>query len=272
MPITLAPVPHQPARRVAWRAAARAFLAGAALALVGCASPGPTNDDEALTKALNTSPWAKASRLPARSEHTAWRHQGIGNRPVSRYRPAVHQGRPALEGRSESGDSLVRLPLTVAGPALGTLRFSWFVNALNPLSDLADRHLDDAVARVIIQFDGDRSAFSPRDLVLSDMLQLATGEPLPYATLMYVWDHRYPVGTVIPHARSARIKTLVIESGPERLGRWVDFERDVAADYETAFGKPPLRVNGIALMTDSNNTRHASTAWYGPLSWASAQP
>lgn len=242
------------------------------MALLGCAGPGETQDEERLAQTLNTSPWAQSSRLPTATQSAAWRHQGIGNRPISLYRPTLHRGRPALQGRSEQGDSLVRLPLAVAGPELGTLRFSWFVNALNPKSDLADRHLDDAVARVIIQFDGDRSTFSPRDLLLSDMLQMATGEPLPYATLMYVWDHRYPVGTVIPHARSARIKTLVIESGPERLGRWVDFERDVAADYAAAFGKQPLRVNGIALMTDSNNTRHASAAWYGPLSWVLAQP
>ena len=45
-----------------------------------------------------------------------------------------------------------------------------------------------------------------------------------------------------------------MQLGPERLGRWVDFERDVAADYAAAFGKQPQRVNGIALMTDSNNT------------------
>ena len=250
------------------RAIAAASLIAAALGLGGCAAP--SNDQ--LNTALNASPWAQANSLPTPEEMANWRHQGIGNRPASRYRPVDHAGRPALQGRSENGDSLVRIPLTVTGPALGNLRFSWFVDALNPLSDLADRHLDDAVARVIIQFDGDRSTFSSRDLFLSDMLQMSTGEPLPYATLMYVWDQRYPVATVIPHARSARIKTLVIESGPERLGRWVDFERDVTADYEAAFGQRPQRVNGIALMTDSNNTRHASAAWYGPLTWLPAQP
>lgn len=266
--LAIQPKPRSTTRRVVGNALLLAAVSG----LIGCASPDTTTGTDTQANALNASAWAQASRLPAPSVDARWRHQGIGSRPVSLYRPSHHQGRPALQGRSESGDSLIRLPLTVDGPALGQLRFSWFVDALNPLSDLADRHLDDAVARVIIQFDGDRSTFSPRDLMLSDMLQLATGEALPYATLMYVWDHRYPVGTVIPHARSARIKTLVIESGPERLGRWVDFERDVAADYQTVFGTAPQQVQGIALMTDSNNTRHASTAWYGPLHWTLAQP
>ena len=247
-----------------------ALLLSVALGLFGCAAPGAAPEADPLNTSLNASAWAQASSLPVPPAHTGWRHQGMGNRPVSVYLPVQHQGRPALQGRSERGDSLVRLPLAVTGPELGQLRFSWYVDALNPLSDLADRHLDDAVARVIVQFDGDRSSFSARDHMLSDLIQMATGEPLPFATLMYVWDARYPVGTVIPHARSARIKTLVIESGSQRLGQWVNFERDVAADYRAAFGQAPQSVNGIALMTDSNNTQHASAAWYGPLSWTRA--
>lgn len=216
---------------------------------------------------LDASNWAQASQLPEPTQGAVWHHQTIGTRPASRYTPETHAGRPALKAESEQGDSLVHLPLAVDGAALGTLRFSWFVDALNPQADLADGQHDDAVARVILQFGGDRSTFSGRDNMVSDLLQALTGEPLPYATLVYVWDQRYPVGTLIPHRRTARIKTMVIESGPQRLGNWVDFERDVSADYEKAFGKQPQKLKGVALMTDSNNTKHPVRAWYGPLRW-----
>jgi hypothetical protein len=239
------------------------------IALAGCAAaPDLTGDD-----LLNASPWARANQLPVAKEKTRWRHQGLGNRPVSIYAPTLHAGRPSLEARSERGDSLVRLPLVADGPQLGKLRFSWFVDSLNLQTDLSDRHLDDAVARVILQFDGDRSGFTARDHLMSDLLQALTGEPLPYATLIYVWDHRYPVGTVISHARSHRIKAMVVESGEKRLGQWVDFERDVSADFHQAFDKQtPTGLQGIALMTDSNNTQQPSKAWYGPLSLAKGQP
>lgn len=230
--------------------------------LAGCAS----SPDRAGDALLNASPWAKNNQLPVDGA-AQWRHQGIGTRPASDYMPTRHAGRPALAAYSERGDSLVRIPLRLDGPQLGQLRFSWFIDQLNPQADLADRHLDDAVARVILQFGGDRSAFSGRDHMLSNLMQALTGEPLPFATLMYVWDHRYPVGTVIPHARSERIKTLVIESGEARLGQWVDFERDIAADFEKAFGHAPQRLNGVALMTDSNNTQYPVKAWYGPMHW-----
>lgn len=234
------------------------------LLLGGCAGlkSAPLSDE-----ALDASSWAQASDLPEPAKGARWHHQGIGDRPVSTYTPVLRAGRPALKAHSERGDSLVRLPLKVEGPDVGRLRFSWWVDALNPAADLADRHLDDAVARVILQFGGDRSVFSGRDHMLSNLMQTLTGEPLPYATLIYVWDHRYPVGTVIPHARSPRIKTLVIESGNARLGQWVDFDRDISADFQKAFGHAPHRLKGIALMTDSNNTRRLSQAWYGPIRW-----
>ncbi|MCU0957582.1 MAG: DUF3047 domain-containing protein, partial [Hydrogenophaga sp.] len=92
------------------------------------------------------------------------------------------------------------------------------------------------------------------------------GEPLPYATLIYVWDNRYPVGTVIPNPHTSRIRHLVIESGPERLGRWVDIERDVEADYRQVFGESPGALLSIGVMTDSNNTGASAQAWFGPVS------
>jgi hypothetical protein len=236
-------------------------------ALAACASPRHAGTPE--EQALDDSPWARASMLPEPAAGAAWRHQAIGTRPTSTYTPGRHAGRPALKAESDHGDSLVHLPLAVESDAMGMLRFSWFVDALNTESDLGDGKHDDAVARVILQFGGDRTTFSARDNMVSDLLQALTGEPLPFATLIYVWDHRYPVGTILPHRRTQRIKTMVIESGPSRLGQWVDMERDVSADYVLAFGQAPQRLKGVALMTDANNTRQPTKAWYGPLVWQS---
>lgn len=223
---------------------------------------------------VDPSPWAEATTLPEAGGQQRWFHQKFGNRTPTHYTVTSHQGRPALQADSDGGDSLIRLRLAANGPQIGVLRFSWFAEQLNAEADVADAGADDAVVRVILQFGGDRSRFTARDQRLSDLMQLVTGEPLPYATLIYVWDPARPVGTVIPHRRSDRIRKLVVQSGPQGLGRWVDLERDVAADYRLAFGKAPERLEGVALMTDSNNTGVRSRAWYGPLRWipADARP
>jgi len=253
--------PSSPATRGLCR-----VLQGLALVLMsGCAAW--DSDPGARTEQLNDSQWAKVHRLPEAGPEARWSHQHLPARKATRYQPVRHAGRPALHAHSVQGDSLVRLPVRAEGPHLGQLRFSWFVNALNPAAELGDSATDDAVVRVILQFDGDRAPFSARDRRLSDMLQLVTGEPLPHATLMYVWDHRHPVGTVLRHPRTDRVRLMVVASGEARLGQWVDIERDIAADYAQAFGKPPTRLIGLALMTDANNTGQRAEAWYGPITW-----
>jgi len=101
--------------------------------------------------------------------------------------------------------------------------------------------------------------------MLSELTHALTGQPMPYATLMYVWCNQRPVGSVIQNPRTDRIRKVVVESGAGRLNQWINYERDIRADYEKAFGEPPRALIGIGIMTDSDNTRSHAQAWYGPI-------
>src|SRR5690606_12607152 len=174
-----------------------------AWALSACSALGP-----APGAGLDGSAWAQATQLPAAANSLApgWREQRVGKRTPTLYTPTQHAGRPALQADSTGGDSLVRMRLQATEPPAGRLLFSWFTHGLNHDADLADAAVDDAVVRVILQFGGDRGRFTPRDHRMTELVRLVTGEPLPYATLIYVWDPVRPVGTVIRHQRSGRIR------------------------------------------------------------------
>jgi hypothetical protein len=248
--------PHDAQRR-------RWLLGVGALALGACASALPDADEP---ERLSQSSWARANQLDGVAISGPWVHRRYGNRRPTLYRAAERDGRPALHALSEAGNSTLRLPLrpTPLAPE-ARLRFSWWVPALLPHADLKTAEADDAVARVILTFDGNRAGWSRRDHMLSELAHLVTGEPMPDATLMYVWDDRYPVGSVIPNPHTRRIRKLVVQRGPEGLGRWVEHERNVRADYEAVFGQAPGALTGLGLMTDSNNTGVTAQAWYGPL-------
>jgi Protein of unknown function (DUF3047) len=130
---------------------------------------------------------------------------------------------------------------------------------------MADRYAEDSVVRVILSFEGDRSKFSAKNRMLSELSLTLTGEEMPYATLMYVWCNTRPVGSIITNPRTDRIRKLVVESGAQGLGQWLDYERDIRADFVKAFGEEPGALTGIALMTDTDNTQSHATAWYGPI-------
>lgn len=246
-------------------------LLGLAL-LCGCAAPQLAEPDTDLPAdgqepAIADSDWAQHNRIDGLANPPdAWTHQRYGNRKATRYTPTVHQGRPALLAQAQASNSTLRLKLdTAARRAPEHLSFSWFVPALNEQADLQDGDADDAVVRVVLSFDGDRSRLGSRDHLLSEVAALLTGEPLPFATLMYVWDNRYPVGSVIANPHTQRIRQLVIESGPDKLNQWVNQERDIAADFRHAFGEAPGALIGIGVMSDSNNTGASVSAWFGPL-------
>lgn len=174
-------------------------------------------------------------------------------------------GRDAVLSESDSAASMLRQQLRVEPSDLGKLGFSWKVPKMISGADMTQRDGDDSPVRVVLAFEGDRSKFSAKNAMLSELALALTGEPLPYATLMYVWGSHSAPESVLINTRTDRIRKVVIESGPARLDHWLDYERDIRADYEKAFGEAPGALVGIAIMTDSDNTRQKTKAWYGPL-------
>lgn len=96
-------------------------------------------------------------------------------------------------------------------------------------------------------------------------MHLITGQRLPYATLMYVWDAQLPVGTVVNYARFSRIRYLVVESGREAAGRWLRYERNLVEDFRHVFGEEPGWVGSVGLMTDSDDLKVDVETWYGDI-------
>jgi hypothetical protein len=237
----------------------RLLFLPAALLLSACATaPG----DDAV---IGDTPWAQASQLPSHAADASWHHQSFPGKKAVEFTGARQDGRDTLAARSDSAASTVRRKVRIEPADLGNLRFSWKVPELIADADMALRDTDDSPVRVMLAFEGDRSRLSPRDAMLSELMRTLTGEEMPYATLMYVWCNKRPAGTVIDSPRTTRIRKLVLESGPNKLNRWLDYERDIRADYERAFGEAPGALVGVAIMTDTDNTRSVAKAWYGPV-------
>jgi hypothetical protein len=238
----------------------------AGLLLAGCASPPLPQDSD-----IATSAWARQSG----ATHAAcapWAHRTFPGKTPNRYAAVRTEGRDAIAVEADSGISMLHQVLRVEPGELGHVRFSWKVPALMPQADLAARDRDDAPVRVVLAFDGDRSRLTARDAALSELARALTGEELPYATLMYVWGNQRPTGSVVNSPRTDRIRRIVVESGPAGLNRWHEYERDIRADFQLAFGEPPGALVGIGIVTDSDNTHSHARAWYGPVRLLPAKP
>ena len=228
--------------------------------LSGCASwPGPASEPK---------PPPVLRQLPLQfsaQDKSQWQAMRLPGKLLTAYRVAPQGPRDALLAEAASSASMLRQALHIAPSQLGALQFEWQVDQLIAAADMRQREAEDSPARLILVFEGDRQRFSMQNQLLSELTLSLTGEPLPYATLMYVWCNDCPAGSVIVNPRTDRIRKLAVESGAGRVGQWLSYRRDIRADFEQAFGEPPGALLGLAIMTDTDNTRSTTRAWYGAI-------
>lgn len=187
-----------------------------------------------------------------------------GKRPTA-YRNEQHEGRSALAARADGSASMWRRRVARASDAIGDVEFSWWVQSVPALADVSDADRSDAAARVLFAFGGDTRKLSARNQMLFELAHALTGEAPPFATLVYVWDATAPVGSVIVHPRTDRIRKIVVETGENGVRQWRHYRRNLAADYRLAFGDAPGALQAVAVMTDGDNTHSQLNTWYGEI-------
>ncbi|MGZ5215958.1 MAG: DUF3047 domain-containing protein, partial [Caldimonas sp.] len=112
----------------------------------------------------------------------------------------------------------------------------------------------------------DNISFTERQLLR--LARSKTTDFQPTATVCYVWDANLPAGTTLDNAFTRRVRYMVLESGKDRLDRWVAEKRDVGADFVRLFGdesKTAPPVLGVSVGADSDNTKGHTVSYVSEL-------
>jgi hypothetical protein len=152
------------------------------------------------------------------------------------------------------------------------LRWRWKVERVVEKSDIARKDGDDYAARVYVMFkyDPERVSFVKKTKYL---LARAIYGDVPIASLVYVWANRAERGKVFDNPYTGDfVKMIVVENASEHVGGWRSEQRDVLADYRAAFGEEPTRVEGVAIMTDTDDTGESAVAYYGDVELVPGAP
>ena len=181
----------------------------------------------------------------------------------------VQRGSVVRATSDASASALIR-HLDVDPRALPILRWEWKVDNLIRNADVTRREGDDYPARIYVSFKYDPSRVSLFDRAKYAAIHLFYGEYPPHAGLNYIWDGKAARGTVVPNPHTSRVAMIVVESGGDTLHEWRTYERNIVEDYRRAFGEEPPPISGVAIMTDSDNTREAASASYGDITLSAA--
>ena len=181
------------------------------------------------------------------------------------YTLVKESGVTVLKATSRASSSGLIRKITIDPQEYPVIAWRWKVSNIYQKGDVTTKSGDDYPARLYITF-----AYQPDDLGFFEKIsykaaRLFYGEYPPGAALNYIWESRSPLETIVPNPYTQRSRMIVVESGSGRLNQWVREERNIIEDYQKAFGSLPPLINGVAVMTDSDNTGESATAYYGDI-------
>lgn len=88
-------------------------------------------------------------------------------------------------------------------------------------------------------------------------------------TINYVWSSNQPEGTIWPNAYTDNARMIALESGSAFLGQWRTEKRNIRADLRQQFGEDLRYIDGIAVMTDTDNGHGQTLSYYRNLFFSS---
>lgn len=175
-----------------------------------------------------------------------------------------------VKAMSDSSASGLTKEVRIDPKEFSIVQWRWKVDNLVQKSDATRKDGDDYPARLYITFE-----YDPEKVSFGKKLKFKAGQALfgdiPIGAINYVWETKTPVGAILDNAYTDFVKMVVVESGATHIGLWVEESRNIYEDYKNAFGEDPPMINGVAIMSDTDNTKERATAYYGDIVFVKAR-
>ena len=154
----------------------------------------------------------------------------------------------ALHFRSSRASYALERAVDIDPSQLPYLSWRWKVSQLPKGGDFRHSSTDDQAAQVMV-------AFTDRKIIT------------------YIWDSTAPQGTMESASSIplVHIFAIVCRSGGNEVNQWLQENRNVAADYQKAFGKSAPHVKGLRLQINSQHTGSSAESYFGEVEFRNAQ-
>ncbi|NWF57396.1 MAG: DUF3047 domain-containing protein [Syntrophaceae bacterium] len=133
------------------------------------------------------------------------------------------------------------------------LTWRWKATRLPKGGDIRKRETDDQAGQIYVLF--------PRFPAMINTRSMG-----------YIWDALTPVGTAGTSTAYSRMKYVVLQSGPDKLGQWTWETRNVLEDYKKYFQEDPPQVGGLLLYINTQHTQSSAEIYYGEIFFSARPP
>jgi len=130
------------------------------------------------------------------------------------------------------------------------LNWSWRIDQALSGLDEKTKIGDDYAARIYVVF---KTGFTP----------------LSAKALNYVWSSGNTINTHWPNPYTSKAIMIPIRCNLDKNGVWQHEKVNIVDDLQKHFKKVPNYIDGIAIMTDTDNSKKSATASYGDIYFTS---
>ena len=174
----------------------------------------------------------------------------VGEFPLD-WKPRKEEGRPVYSIREEEGRRFLHADSRGIGIQAGRevkwdldaypiLAWSWRAVEFPKGSDERKSATNDSAVSVYALFPGAMNSVK---------------------SVKYIWSRVVPVGTPLTSS-GGRTQVRVLRSGADQAGQWLEEQADVREDYRKLFGDKAPKPAGIAVLTDSDDTKSRAQGDY----------
>ena len=124
------------------------------------------------------------------------------------------------------------------------INFRWKVIELPRNGDFRKKETDDQAAQIYVAF----GTFK-----------------LTAKIVGYLWENKAPKLITGVSPAWSKTRVIVLESGPEKIGKWVCEKRNIYNDYKELFEKEPPKAELVSLYINSQHSKSRAESYFGEI-------
>ncbi len=234
--------------------------------LLALASPGVVLGDESQDRILEMGLSNEDFREGEVPSGWTLRHRFFGPTQNAQAYWVVDSGRPAVKLHSKGALTFLEKQVNIDLREYPIVSWSWKVENVLVEVDESTVAGDDHPIRLFFVFEPDATEqsfwFRLKRFLYLDRLH---GHAMGGRFTEYLWSSHLPAGEVLSDPGKPWQKLMVVESGREKLGKWLSYDRNLYRDFKALYGEEPRRLIFIGILNDTDATGQEAVSYISGL-------
>jgi len=179
----------------------------------------------------------------------------------SHYSIEKKDGRSYLKAESKASASGISFKKEFNIYKYPNVRWMWKISNVYKKGNARKKSGDDYPLRIYFVFKYNPEKASLGQRIIYGLAKKIYGEYPPHSGLNFIWANRQHDESIFTSTYTKEERMVILQSGLNNSGKWMEQEVNIIEDYRKAFGFDPPPVASIVIMNDSDDTGESSVSY-----------